>query len=37
MLQSSEAHAPQLWSLCSRAWELQPLSPGTVTTEACVA
>ena len=30
MLQSNEAHLPQLLSLCSRAWEQQLLSPGTL-------
>ena len=35
MLQSNKAHLPQLLSLCSRAWDLQLLSPYAETTEAC--
>ena len=29
MPQSSKAHVPQLLSLCSRAWQLELLSPHT--------
>ena len=32
--QSNSARAPQLLSLCSRAWELQPLSPRAAPPEA---
>ena len=32
MLQGNEAHAPQLQSLCSRAWEPQLLSPCATTS-----
>ena len=32
-LSPGKASAPQLLSPCSRAWELQPLSPHTATTE----
>ena len=35
MVQSNQSHAPQLLSLCSRAWELQLLSPHATTTEGC--
>ena len=31
---SNKAHVPQLLSLYSRAWELQPLSPHSLTTES---
>ena len=34
MLRSNEAGAPQPLRLCSRAWELQLLSPWAHTTEA---
>ena len=34
MLPGNWAHAPQLLSLCSRAQELQLLSPCATTTEA---
>ena len=34
MPQSSLAHAPQLLTLASRAWELQLLNPHATTTEA---
>ena len=37
MPQSNQARAPQLLSLCSRARELQLLSPCTVTPEARVS
>ena len=36
MLQSNQARAPQLLSLCSRAWESQLLSPRARTSEALV-
>ena len=34
MLQSNQTHAPQLFSLCSRAWEPQPLKPKRPTASA---
>ena len=34
-LGATKACVPQLWSLCSRAHELQILSPRAATTEAC--
>ena len=34
MPQSSKAHVPQLLSLCSRAWQLELLSPQATTSEA---
>ena len=33
ILWSNQAQMPQLLSLCSRAWELQLLSPCAITTE----
>ena len=35
MLWSNKVRVPQPWSLCSRARELQLLSPSSATTEAC--
>ena len=36
LARNNEAHVPQLLNLCSRAWELQLLSPQAVATEANV-
>ena len=36
MLQGNQASVSQLLSLCSRAWEPQPLSPCAATSEARV-
>ena len=34
MLRTNQAHKPQLLNQCSRAWELQLLSPHAAATEA---